>query len=630
MKFSLVILFLSLSQQVHVNADKESQCTLYMAPSSTEEEDDFKLGMYAGVDFQPGQIIAAPEIAIPLVHMITHNKNEDPDFFSEHANFMWNRETIHANFEVFPDAEDEARINIAIPGIGAFGNQHITSFANTEFDDEAVLDRIQMTSRYQNGASPFVGASSQYYGVTMKSTRPISAGEELFMNGLGDVEDEEYLLKVEDFESVDDALKKILDIFSNHKDSIDDKKKQEIYDYVYNVFESSMTKSESDDDNGMIEEVLALFPENATDVERVLEEGGTFVSEFPESRRSIDWLKENGQCSDGLYLGLGANDKGAFSKRDVKKFDLISPSPLLMIQNKDYLSMYDTVIGEDRVDVVGEVPVSKQLFINYCLGHPESSLLFYPYGMGVNMINHRPSYAGANAKIVWSKAPYFDAGIRDLTVDELVKKYGAVLPLGIDIVATTDIAADEEIFIDYGEEWEQAMHKHEMEWAYTAILPKEAWQIAIEREGEPFLSAPEMADGEKEGSEESLPEGVTTACHAFGTFNEDEDNLPKEGGLLTLEFNAKKTERNGHNFSMCEIIGRISREDSSYLYTVKMLKMSEFNDKDVIIRSVPHSNIRYVDKPYTSALHRRTSFRHPIMLPDRIFPLSWRNIDGES
>ena len=174
------------------------------------------------------------------------------------------------------------------------------------------------------------------------------------------------------------------------------------------------------------------------------------------------------------------------------------------------------------------------------------------------------------------------------------------------------------------------MHKHEMEWAYTAILPKEAWQIAIEREGEPFLSAPEMADGEKEGSEESLPEGVTTACHAFGTFNEDEDNLPKEGGLLTLEFNAKKTERNGHNFSMCEIIGRISREDSSYLYTVKMLKMSEFNDKDVIIRSVPHSNIRYVDKPYTSALHRRTSFRHPIMLPDRIFPLSWRNIDGES
>jgi len=623
MKFSIAILFLSLSQLVYVNADQESQCSLYMAPSSTAEEtDQFKLGMYAGVDFEPGQVIAAPEIAIPLVHMRTHNKNEDPDFFSDQADFMWNRETIHANFEAFPETEDEARMNVAIPGIGALGNEHISSFANTEFDPEAVLDRIPMTSKYENGSSPNIGANSQYYGVTMKSTRPIAAGEELFMNGLGGEEDEDYLLKLEDFESVDDTLKKIRDIFSKHKDSIDDKKKQAIYDYVYNVFESSMTKSKSDD---MVEAMLALFPNKVTEVERVLEEGGTFVSEFPESRRSIDWLKENGQCSDGLYLGKGVDDKGAFSKRDVKKFDVISPSPLLMIQNKDYLSMYETVINEDSVDVVGEDPISKQLFINYCLGHPESSLLFYPYGMGVNMINHRPSNAGANAKIIWSKAPFYDSEILDLTVDELVGKYGAVLPLGIDIVATTDIAADEEVFIDYGDEWERAMHKHVMGWDSTAIFPKEAWQINAERDGKPFLSTPEWVHREEEGLEEPLPEGVTTACHAYGTFKVDEDNFPKKGDLITLEFNADETEINGHNFSMCEVIGRVDRKNSSYLYTVKML----FNDKDVIIRSVPHSNIRYIDKPYTSSMHKHT-FRHPIMLHDEIFPLSWRNIDVES
>jgi len=290
--------------------------------------------------------------------------------------------------------------------------------------------------------------------------------------------------------------------------------------------------------------------------------------------------------------------------------------------------MYETEIEGESIRVKeprGE-PITKQLFINYCLGHPQSSLLFYPYGMGTNMINHKPNSEGANAKIVWSKSTFYDSGILNLTPDEIVKNYPATLPLGVDIVATVDIEADEEIFIDYGKDWQHAWDEHVKGWDSSQTLTKEAMQINEERSAKPFLSPPErLASGMKEKSYHSIPEDVTTACYAVGSLIEDQKNTPQKGGLETLTYNADETELIGDNFRMCEVIGRLEKQDSSYSYTVKVLKYGD-DDEDVLIRNLPHSNIKYVDKPYTSAMHKNT-FRHPIMLPDEMFPPSWRNVD---
>ena len=42
-------------------------------------------------------------------------------------------------------------------------------------------------------------------------------------------------------------------------------------------------------------------------------------------------------------------------------------------------------------------------------------------------------------------------------------------------------------------------------------------------------------------------------------------------------------------------------------------------------RGVPRERIRFVDAPYHSDQHLSWAFRHPIMIPDDIFPLSWRS-----
>jgi hypothetical protein len=608
-----------------------------MAPSSITEEDEFKLGMYAGVDFQPGEVIGAPEIGIPLIHMLMHNgKEDDPDFLSEQADFMWNRETVHANFEVFHD-DDVANMDVFIPGIGSLGNQHHTSYVNSAFDFEALFNRTMITEITSNdGVSPALGANSQYYGITMKSARHVSVGAELFMGGLEVDEEEEEetsMLSQEDFDSVDGVLTKVLDLLNKHKDSINDTKKELIYEYIYDVFETSTRQNLTEEKKVGRDEVMKLlmdlFPESVSDIEHVLHQGGSFTFKFPESVRSIEWLKENGQCMDGLYLGkstIPEAEKGAFTKRAVKKGELVSPAPLLLIPDVDYLSMYETEIEGKSIRIKepkGE-PISKQLIMNYCLGHPQSSLLLCPYGMGMNMINHKPTNLGANAKIVWSKSTFYDSGILDLTLDQIVELYAPNLPVGIDIIATADIASDEEIFIDYGNDWQNAWDEHVKGWDSSQTLPKDAMQMNAERSSKPFLSLPERLTAEKGGESDILPQDITTACYAVGNLIEDQKNTSRKEGLESLTYDADETEMSGQHFRMCEIIGRLKKQDSSYRYTVKMLQYDDMDD--VIMRNVPHANIKYVDKPYTSSMHKY-AFRHPIIIPDEMFPTSWRNVN---
>ena len=48
-----------------------------------------------------------------------------------------------------------------------------------------------------------------------------------------------------------------------------------------------------------------------------------------------------------------------------------------------------------------------QLLLNYCYGHPGSSLLLYPHAPTVNFVNHGGA-GRSNAELRWSEHPYHE------------------------------------------------------------------------------------------------------------------------------------------------------------------------------------------------------------------------------
>mmetsp|Transcript_8858 Transcript_8858/g.16726 ORF Transcript_8858/g.16726 Transcript_8858/m.16726 type:complete len:646 (+) Transcript_8858:186-2123(+) len=633
------IVLLLLSHYLHgAHADK-SQCTLFLAPSSTLDDDEqtneFKLGIYAGVDIDPGKTIGIPDMAIPIIDLNMHSGgNLAEEILEDLTGFMWTPETIHANFEIFPFTRGGSHINVAIPGIGALVNQHFTSYSNSELEDTAVLNRIPMfDSSDSGGVPPSRGANSQYYGVTLKSKTLIPVGMEVLMSGLGLEVDDNDALDAQIVEQVNNAVAEMQHFFKKYETVITGDKADEIYKYLNDVVQVStkrfLDENEYDDDG--IDEIMEMIPESLQDLGQYVQEGGAFSARFPETKKSLDWLLENGQCLDGLYPGkssIPGAEKGGFARRSFKEGELISPSPLFMIRHKNILDMYPIEVKGDGTEQYTQLkvprrnPVSKQLFVNYCFGHPESSLLFYPYGMGVNFINHLPTGKGANAKVVWSRAPFYDNTLFQLSAEELIEIFGSNLPLGFDVIATRDIAANEEVFIDYGDDWQKAWDDHVKEWNSSKEWSKEALELNFERGNEPFMTMLE-----REYSGDQMPDNVMTACHAVGLQNGELEN---QDGSPALQFDETNTNLKGGHFKMCDVLERHQKSEvadtTEYLYTVKLYQVDDDDDDDdSIIANVPHSHIRYVDKPYQSSIHKEL-FRHPIQIPDIIFPASWRDI----
>ena len=81
-----------------------------------------------------------------------------------------------------------------------------------------------------------------------------------------------------------------------------------------------------------------------------------------------------------------------------------------------------------------------QLFMNYCWGHPKSTMLFFPAGAVVGYINHAPSKDKVNAKMIWSE----HAENRLDVLEEEIDGFLDVGSLVVEIVATREIKEGEE------------------------------------------------------------------------------------------------------------------------------------------------------------------------------------------
>ena len=116
--------------------------------------------------------------------------------------------------------------------------------------------------------------------------------------------------------------------------------------------------------------------------------------------REVDWLKEHGWCVD--YIDIRSSTipnagRGAFSKTTLHSGDVISPVPLQIFPNRKVFDMTSSIPNQHSQHQ------QQQLILNYCLQFQDSDIIVYPYGPGVNLINH--NHITPNVAFRWSNHP---------------------------------------------------------------------------------------------------------------------------------------------------------------------------------------------------------------------------------
>lgn len=190
--------------------------------------------------------------------------------------------------------------------------------------------------------------------------------------------------------------------------------------------------------------------------------------------------------------GSYGGQRGLFAKRALKKDEILTSTPMVPV-HRDEMQMdrtkYAELLLEAETHGKLDIPQKKQqLLLNYMYGHPDSSLLWLPQAPLMLSVNHA-SYdqeVEPNAKVQWHHDKYTEAQAKgkpltrrqqfhhaellEMDSRDVVMKHG--MGLMIDLVALRDIAEGEEILIDYGKAWDDAMKQHKTTWESTITAIK--------------------------------------------------------------------------------------------------------------------------------------------------------------
>lgn len=330
-------------------------------------------------------------------------------------------------------------------------------------------------------------------------------------------------------------------------------------------------------------------------------------------RKPVEHLRETGMCLDNIRPGdspiLHAG-RGAFANRPIANGTLIAPAPLAVFVNKDALRTSRIVtdpLTHEKRKVRGQ-----QLMLNYCFGHPNSSMLFYPYSSIVNFINH--DSIQPNARLKWSESP-LHSGREWLnwTLEEVKQISLNRTGLLLEIVATRDIQQGEEILLDYGSEWETAWNEHVANWKPAAA--EDDYTYASNVDLDSLLNS-------NLDSLSSLPSNLQVMCRYHYS-----ERAHEAGGDGSFSVRWKESVSAIKTLRPCRII----RKDASGGFTAEMFNLG--NDDAIpeqfmphVVTDIPRSVIEVRDKPYHSDQHLEFAFRHEIGIPDEIFPKQWMDL----
>jgi hypothetical protein len=210
-----------------------------------------------------------------------------------------------------------------------------------------------------------------------------------------------------------------------------------------------------------------------------------------------------------------------------------------------------------------------------------------------------------------------------------------------DLIAIRDINDGEEIFIDYGNDWQISWNQHKESWAppssseffsyeQTDRLNKEAKSSSIRTTKEQITNP--------------YPSNIMTVClYNYDDEEEESSGSNKEASLDTKtdeDLIKQYSKSGGHfvpdyppmheEFFPCIIY---SRHHESGTCTVRIFRdvydLDALEDEagiPTILTEYPENSIRFVNRPYMGDIFLAQGFRHSLGIPNEMFPEQWKNL----
>lgn len=375
----------------------------------------------------------------------------------------------------------------------------------------------------------------------------------------------------------------------------------------------------------------------------------------PQAIRDIDYLRKHGKCMDNIRAGKstlpsGQGGRGAFATRFLPKGTIVTGTPLHHIPYKELVTIFrmeknhsEHAPGKETwLRFVDEVR-SYQIVLNYCYGHQQSTMLLCPYGAGVNYINHNKTQA--NVKIQW--AEHGMTSHNETWLERSLESFEWEYDTGLafDYVAMGDIRKGDELFLDYGDVFEEAITAYMSTFrpdVRTGSLVSSSFSrdyVGAEQYNKRVAGA--SLRSEEEQLLDPYPENLEIHCHSnlltrkkLGK-NSSDELTEFIWDHREVGFPCRILERADHNTTdagdTAEVKTRETFVEPNYKVEFKIsleeLGIADNTDTFTFIqrKNVPRSAIAFFNVPYSTDLHLRHTFRSEIGIPDDIFPLQWKN-----
>ena len=587
------------------------------------------LGIFTAVELNVGDKVGHGDVCFPIVELKIHH----PETFNPFDDYIWAGEVMGMIMEAGPSSDVEA----LCPGLDCAINSLLPLInvgkALPEHDNYAGLHR----SKY-----PGAGAITPYHNGTTLVQRRIPPGGELFKS----YGDEWFTTRPTKFDIP------TLPLSPNYRS----------INLLLDRLNLILTRMNMKSDSGLIK---ALFEEVLLEIKQIYIKESRNMNAMPSTfeelklaldvdineiyqanaTHSLNYLQEHGKCVDHIVPKQSTIDgagRGAFAKRYLPAGTTITGSPLHHIPNRDnFVDMYNVLMledGEPKDDNIeyylgtfykGNRRVGKQLMMNYCFSHPETTMMLCPYGSGISYINHNQTRA--NVKVQWSQ--HGSTSHKQESLEKapfLFHTSDKSSRLALDYVAVRDIEEGEELFLDYGDEWEYAWQTHVDEWKMPhswadAYLNANEWNAM-------FYDLPLRTV--KETYYDPYPTTLQIRCHT---------DLFTKAGKKRWKNNTEWKWTNMDYGYYCDILDRtrkISKKTGNptgnFTYTVSFITepMNRWDtttkEITMTVSEVPREAIKFFDLPYTTDLHLRRAFRHTIGLPDEMLPPAWRNLPKQT
>jgi SET domain len=608
-------------QQQKINS---IECGIYLAPSSIPHAG---LGMFVGnTSFDIDEIVTTQDVVIPIV---------DREYHTGHISDSWLFDEYIWNADVYPGMEAEAwnldDISAESAGVGSAANSYL-SLANVE-DNYIELSRGPSIQLH----SPGMGASTVYHGRSFFATSKLRPGQEIFVDyGTSYFKSRQriygYLpIPPYDYNTADTILEEAIKLtrhnerLSNTTAAINNgnqtqqqtataaeqEERKSLREMIWEDLHNLIIQIR-DDAFQKTSRVLNALPSDSERVEAVLNDGGTAYQDFNRSIMHLQWLESNGQCMDNIRVGdastINHAGRGAFATRFIPSGGLVAPAPLIHVANNDLMKMYtDHVWSSHKNDFIPNLDGNHtyQLIYNYCFVHKDSKIALFPYGMFTNLINHASPPHTPNTRIQWSKNMRHPEWF-DMSVDMWGEEYHTGLQ--IDFVALRDIEPGEEILIDYGDDWQKAWDQHVANFKSPY--------------GPEYMPSYDL---------NKQPDGIELRIHG-----QDRDYESDHVAMFCRWWYLEKRgipEPRGEEDPACRVLKKI--DEDNYLAELIVVTDSDEDEStsitpETVVWGLPKDAFYFQDLTQTRDMHQPNAFRHPMYIPDDMFPPAWKNNIQES